>query len=982
MRFEQLLRGSALLRNLPEPLISRLAADARIVQLAVGQPLQRAGQLPPGAALLLEGRLRRLQGRPGETPLSLGLIEAGTWLGWTSLWRGEPELGLVASQPCAVLLVPAAQALRLLQQEPELRRTVAAQPSVEELASLMELWWGAQGQRPTRPQDRLRQLQGEAVLLGPDDRLPEGHLLLYSGPRRPEGPQPGERLSADAEGWRGAVNQLPPRVVAIPEAALQAPLPQESSSTLVPTAVMAPLAPAEPVDLGFPETRERRASTKARPNPTADRAEQAFYCVQQLCQARELAISSEQLMRNLRDVEERLGALKLPQVGLQLEALGFDTRPLRARAWELARLEPPAVLDLEGQFVLLLVAGRSGGVLIGDPRRGPLRLSLAQLEQRCPEGLDVLVVREGRAGRGAVEKVGLGWFVAAFQRYPGMVAMVVFTGFVSQILDAILPLSLMVVIDVVLGRNNPSLMPPLLVILFTATLVSGVIGGLRALVTADLSDRVDVRMGSSVMEHLLRLPLPYFESRPVGLILHNVSQLYNIRKFIVDQLLGSALDAVLGLLLLVILFFISPALTLVIVAVVPVMLLINVIGTPMLTRNLEISNRFQSAANSYLVEVLGGMRTVKSQNFEVEARWRWLDRYRRFTNARFRLTRNSTLLGQLAKTIAGFADVILIAVAVTLIFANQLTMGALFAVRILSGRVVSPMVRLGSLWQSFQELRISLEALSQVMETIPEAGADDLQLPPLPAVRGELRFEQVSFRYGPRSPLLLDGLDLTIRAGQFVGLVGLSGSGKSTLVQLIDRLYLPQKGRVYIDENDVEKVQLASLRAQVGYVPQDGLLFEGSVLDNIRLNSPDADMEAVVEAAKVSAAHEFILSLPQGYATRLGERGAGVSGGQRQRLCLARMVLQNPSLLILDEATSALDAETEREVFSNLRNRFQGRTVLFITHRLTTLGDADRILFMEKGQIIEDGRHEELLRAGGSYATLYLQQVGISGEVA
>ena len=238
----------------------------------------------------------------------------------------------------------------------------------------------------------------------------------------------------------------------------------------------------------------------------------------------------------------------------------------------------------------------------------------------------------------------------------------------------------------------------------------------------------------------------------------------------------------------------------------------------------------------------------------------------------------------------------------------------------------------------------------------------------------------MSFRYGPRTPYLLDGLELRIKAGQFVGIVGLSGSGKSTLVQLIDRLYLPQKGTVLLDGNDVEKVQLASLRAQVGYVPQDGLLFEGTVLENLRLNSPDADMEAVIAATTVAAAHDFIRTLPNGYATRLGERGAGVSGGQRQRLCLARMVLQNPSLLILDEATSALDAETERQVFANLRQRFRGRTVLFITHRLTTLGDADRILFMQGGRIVEYGRHGELIRLGGSYATLYYQQVGIAAE--
>jgi ATP-binding cassette subfamily B protein len=977
MRFDQLLRNSALLADLPDDLINRMAAEASMLQLGVGQPFQRAGQLPPGAALLVEGRLRRLQVRLGEPPTSLGLVGPGSWLGWTSLWRGEPELGLVASQPCALLVLPAALAVRLLQQEPLLRQAVAGRPSLEELASLMEVWWQAQGLRPERPQARLEQLLGEALLLGPNDQLPPGHLVLYSGPRQPAGLLPGDRLQSDSEGWRGAVNQLPPRVVAIPEAAINAQLPQEGSSALVPLTNRAPMLPVDPLELGFVDTRPLGSGARSTTNPSADRVEQAFLCIQQLCQARQVVLSNEQLMRNLRDVEARLGALRLPQVGLQLEALGFDTRPLRARAWELARLEPPAVMDFDGQFVLLLLAGRGSGVLIGDPRRGPVRLSLAELEKRCPEGLDVLVVREGRAGRDVVEKAGLGWFLSAFSRYPGMVSMVVFSGLVYQVLDMVLPLSVLLLIDVVIGRNNPTLLGPILFVLVTATLVNAVIGGVRALVTADLSDRVDVRLGSSVVEHLLRLPLPYFESRQVGAILYNVNQLYSIRRFVVDQVLGVGLDLVLGLIVLVILFFISPTITYITLAVVPVMIGLNLIGSPLISRNLKISNRYMASANSYLVELLSGMRTVKSQNFEVEARWRWLDRYRRYTNARYRLTRLSTLLNQAGKTVGNVADVVLMGVAVVMILANNLSLGALFAIRILSSRLVSSLVRLGGLWQGIQELQISLAAISEVMESMPEAGPEDQQQQPLPPLRGDLRFEQVSFRYGTRTPYLLDGLDLSVKAGQFVGIVGLSGSGKSTLVQLIDRLYLPQQGKVFLDGMDVGKVQLASLRTQVGYVPQDGLLFEGTVLENLCLNSPDADMEAVVAAANVAAAHEFICALPNGYATRLGERGAGVSGGQRQRLCLARMVLQNPTLLILDEATSALDAETERQVFARLRQRFQGTTVLFITHRLTTLGEADRILFMDRGQIIEDGRHDDLMRLAGSYATLYYQQVGI-----
>jgi ATP-binding cassette subfamily B protein len=373
--------------------------------------------------------------------------------------------------------------------------------------------------------------------------------------------------------------------------------------------------------------------------------------------------------------------------------------------------------------------------------------------------------------------------------------------------------------------------------------------------------------------------------------------------------------------------------------------------------------------------VASGIRTVKSQNFEVEARWQWLERYRKYTSSRFQLTRLGSLIGEGSRLVSNLSDIALIVVGAMLILANKLSLGALFAVKILSAQVVGPLLRLSSLYQGFQEMRMAVSCLSDVMLAMPEVGEEDLQAIPLPPIQGHVRFEEICFRYGQRGPLILDHINLDIQAGEFIGLVGLSGSGKSTLVQLVDRLYRPKEGRVYLDGYDIEKLQIASLRRRIGYVPQDSLLFEGTVLDNIRLNSPDADIEAVMEAARVAAAHEFILGLENGYATRLGEKGSGLSGGQRQRICLARTVLQAPSLLILDEATSALDAETEQQVCRNLASRFGNATVLFITHRLTTLRQADRILFMERGRIREDGNHGQLMALAGAYATLYNQQV-------
>lgn len=992
-----ILGRSALLQSCGSAVLEELAVQARIVQLPLGQTFQRAGQLPPGAALLLEGRLRRLLSRPGGgAPISLGFVEPGQWVSWTALWRAEPEVTLTASKPSALLMVPAGRAIAALQRHASLRQALA-EPSFEELASLLVERWQRDGVFLEAPLQRLEQFRADCALLQTGDQLENSQLpgdraLLYSGPRAAGAPAPGERLELEPAALRRLlstpINGLPPRILLVPRATLA--LPQEA-------------APAPVTEVSSLATRSRRADTSLDLEPAtpeehgfqpdvleaspfqagaSSRVDQAVACILYLAAARKVAFSEELIRRNLTDIETRLGALRLPQVGLQLEALGFETRPLRARPWDLARLEPPAMLELDGAFVLLLAAGRGGGVLIGDPRQGLQRLSLGQLEQRFPDGLDVLLIREGPVEQPG-DSFGIGWFLPAFQRYPGLLTMTLVSGFVAQLLATVTPLGWLLVINTVVGLRNTSLLVPLTLVLVVATVASSLLSGIRALISADLSDRVDVRLGSAVVEHLLRLPLPYFESRQVGAILYNVNQLYSIRQFLVNQLLGVGLDLVFSVVFLVVLLLVSPPLTLLTLAVVPILVFINAVSTPVLQRQIRESNRHGAAAGSYLVEVLSGMRTVKSQNFEVEARWEWLDRYRRYTNSRFRLTQLSNLVSEGAGLVSGLFDVALLVVAALLILNNQLSIGAMFAVRILSGRMVSPLLKLSGLWQGLQEMKISLACISEVMLAMPEADSEsERQALPLPAVRGDLRFEQVSFRYGDRGPLLLDELDLHIEAGQMVGIVGLSGSGKSTLVQMIDRLYRPKSGHIYLDGYDVEKLQLSSLRRRIGYVPQDSLLFQGTVLDNIRLNNPDADIEAVMEAARVAGAHEFILDLEKGYATRLGERGAGLSGGQRQRICLARTVLQDPSFLVLDEATSALDADMERQVWRNLRQRFRGNTVLFITHRLTTLVDADRILYMEKGRIIEDGNHHELLAKGGAYATLYAQQVGASAAQA
>ena len=977
-----LLENSSLLSGVSSDAISALCRRAELVELPVGKPFQRSGQLAPGPALVLQGRLRRIYQQPGSSPLSLGSIEANDWVGWASVIRGEPDLTLIASQVTILALVPFSDAIEALRADQSLQQALAT-PLYEETAVLLLQELERQGRSVAEPRQLIEELFLHWSLADPGADPSQGAIELFSGPRPASAMPIGAFLDQKSRiDLPLHVNQLPIRILSLPEAELAQALGDFYQADNNPNALA--LRPEQRPVL-FEQPGAEAAETFGFHRPKAEaaafatgassRIEQALACISHLAASKKLAYSAELVRSNLEDVERRLGALKLAQLGLQLEAMGFDTRPMRTRPWDLTRLEPPALIDLDGAFVMLLVAAGGSGVLVGDPRVGLQRWSVKQLEERLPNGVELLIIREGRAGRMQEEAFGLGWFLPAFLRYPGLLSMTLITAFVSQLLSAAFPLGVLAVIDQVIGRNNISLLAPLTAVLVVAAIAAGITSAMRALVSADLSDRVDVRLGSTVVEHLMRLPLPYFEQRQVGGILFNVNQLYEIRKFIVDQLLGVGLDVIFAILFLAVLLAISPTLTLVVVGVAPILMLINIIASPVLIRLIKQSNGFASSASAYLYEVVSGIRTVKSQNFEVEARWQWLERYRKYTSSRFRLSQLASLIGETARLVSNLADVLLISLGAMLIIANKLTLGALFAVKILSSQVVGPLLRLSSLWQGIQEMRIAIACLSDVMLAIPEVGEEDLQALPIPTIKGLIRFEEVSFRYGQRGPLILDQVDLVVQPGQFVGLVGLSGSGKSTLVQMIDRLYRPKSGRISIDGYDIEKLQIAGLRRRIGYVPQDSLLFEGTVLDNIRLNSPDASIEAVMEAARTAAAHEFILNLDNGYATRLGEKGAGLSGGQKQRVCLARTVLQNPSLLILDEATSALDAETERIVCRNLATQFDGITVLFITHRLTTLRNADRILFMNKGRICEDGSHNELIEQKGSYATLYKQQV-------
>jgi subfamily B ATP-binding cassette protein HlyB/CyaB len=423
-------------------------------------------------------------------------------------------------------------------------------------------------------------------------------------------------------------------------------------------------------------------------------------------------------------------------------------------------------------------------------------------------------------------------------------------------------------------------------------------------------------------------------------------------------------------------FFYSVKLTFVALAAIPFFVLLSIIVTPILRERLK--NKFQCGAESqsYMVETVTGIGTVKSLAVEPQLNMRWEGILANYVNASFKAGILSTFGSGTAQLIQKLSTLAILWMGAHEVIAGRMTVGQLIAFQMLSGRVAEPVLRLASLWQDFQQVRLSLERLGDVLNFPAEPDVSPGRTT-LGTIKGEVNIENLSFRYRLDTPPVLENINLYVPAGTTVGIVGRSGSGKSTFAKILQRLYIAERGRAMIDGVDLSNVDPAWLRRQIGVVLQENFLFNGSVRENIATMDPGAPMEKVIAASRMAGAHEFISELPEGYDTHVGERGTSLSGGQRQRVAIARTLLGNPRILIFDEATSALDYYSERAIQDNMKYIRKDRTMFVIAHRLSTVRDADVIIVIEKGQIVERGTHEELLEQKGIYYGLYAQQEGV-----
>lgn len=952
----------------------KLASQSQLLRYRMGQAIVVREKMPAQVAILFQGQARLLGYDPrNNSPVTLKLLQPGEILGWVSLVRGVACETAIASTESVCLVINTSDFLALLDQEKVVTDAMRSRCALIEVFELV----GAELSRRAQIEGNLKELASEAWLNGIIYNLQAGSSIsrqldpervwFVSGGAKANQPI-GSCLNVDAVAQLSVIGNGATRLVGIPASLLERS--QTVTAEVVSVESEIPYAPTQLEDNS--STYSERTTPKNYPFVAGKGAvDGTLACFQMLSQYLKIPFRRDTLKRILVNQQSRSGNVSLQNCGAIAEMSGLSAQLVNVPGVAVNRLPTPALLYWQGNCALLYETS-DRAIVLAAPATGIQRLKPAQFLKIWGEEGQVLLLKQTK--NTPQQKFGLSWFLPSLIRYRRVLIEVLIASFFVQLFGLVNPLMIQIIIDKVIVQNSIDTLHILGILLVGVAIFEAILTSLRTYLFVDTTNRIDMALGSEIIDHLLRLPLRYFEKRPVGELSTRINELENIRQFLTGTALTVVLDAVFSVVYIVVMFIYSWLLTLVTLAVIPLFVLLTIFVSPIVRRQLRAKAERQAETQSYLVEVLSGISTVKAQNIELRARWRWQERYGRYVSEGFNNVLTSTAAGSASNFLNKISALLVLWVGAYLVLDQKLTLGQLIAFRIISGYVTGPLLRLAQIWQNFQATALSLERLSDIVDAQQEADESDRSNIPLPQIQGTVKYENISFRFAATGPLQLSNINLEIPEGTFTGIVGQSGSGKSTLTKLLARLYEPDAGRIVIDGYDIAKVELYSLRRQIGVVPQETLLFDGTVQENIALTNPDASSEEIIEAAKIAVAHEFIMGLPMGYNTRVGERGAALSGGQRQRIAIARTVLNSPRLLILDEATSALDYDSERQVCLNLAQAFQGRTVLFITHRLTTIRNADRILMMDKGAIVEQGTHQELMAQKGRYYCLYLQQ--------
>ena len=654
---------------------------------------------------------------------------------------------------------------------------------------------------------------------------------------------------------------------------------------------------------------------------------------------------------------------------------GMRTRKLQIGWKDLQRLGEayPAIARLANGNSVILLGFHDDKVGVLDPLAD--RLAVLRLDQAtfCKKwNGELLLLRRTFALADESRPFGFSWFIPEVVRNGGTFRDIAIAAVMLQVLALALPIFIQITVDKVLVHQAYMTLYVLVAGVGAAVLFDGVFNYLRRILLVYASARIDVRTSIRTFERLLSLPIDFFERSSAGVITKHMQQVEKIREFLTGRLFLTFLDATSLLVIVPLLFFYSGRLTMLVLGFSGLTAAVIAGLVPIYRRKLRVLYEAEGQRQAYLVETIHGMETVKGLATEPLRRRDWDARCAQAAESRFDVGRISTSAQAVIGLLEKLLTVAVIGFGAVLVFDGEMTVGALIAFNMLSGRVTAPLAQIVGLVQGYQEAGLSVRMLGNIMNRPPERHPNARGL--RPPIAGSVEFERVTFRYSESAPPALDDVSLTMPEGSVFGIVGRSGSGKTTLTRLIRAMYPMQMGSVRIDGHDIRELDLPHLRSQVGVVMQQCFLFRGTVRENIGATKPDATLEEIVTAATNAGADEFIKTLPQGYDTLLEEGGTNLSGGQQQRLSIARALLRQPRILILDEATSSLDPESEAIVQANLARIAEGRTVIMVSHRLSSLVAADAIVVLDRGRIADYGKHTELLSRCVTYRQLWNQQ--------
>ena len=691
-------------------------------------------------------------------------------------------------------------------------------------------------------------------------------------------------------------------------------------------------------------------------------------CLELVAKLNQLSIDTRGLVREngLNDAE-----LTTPELIRILKHQGFKAKLKTLNLKELMRYPLPAIYQLqdESYAVLLKLNPAAEKLLVFSPiTKQTHELPFAAfLEQSAGR----VIVLQPKLMNAQI-RFGFQWFYREILHYRRVIGEVLLGSFIIQLFGLITPLFTQVILDKVVVHHAMSTLDVLGVAFVAIMLFEYLLNLSRNYIFAHTANKIDAKLGAKLFKHLFALPFVYFESRKVGNIVARIRELDNIREFITNKSVSLILDTFFSLVFFGMMLLYSWQLSLMVLGFIAVIAVLYVSVTPTFRERLQ--NKFEMGAqsNSYLVETVTGIQTVKSLAIEGSMQRKWENYLATYLNSSFSLNQLSNFAQASSNLLQRAMTIAILFFGVKHVIAHQMTIGQLIAFQMFSNQLTNPILRLVGLWNEFQQTLLAVDRLGDILNHPIEI--QSAQAITLPSIQGSVRLENISFRYGLDTPNVLSQISLNFPPGTSIGLVGRSGSGKSTITKLIQRLYIPQEGAIYVDDVDTRHMNPIWLRNQIGVVLQENYLFSGTIRENIALPRPDAPIELIIQAAQIAGAHEFIKELPEGYDTYVGERGSTLSGGQKQRIAIARALITNPRILIFDEATSALDYESERIIQRNLAQIKQGRTVFIIAHRLSTVRDCDVIVALDKGKVVEMGSHTELMMKRGYYYMLSTQQ--------